>query len=177
MKNLLVLLFTIVASNLLISQSTEDDRQIRQIVKDMADAWTAGSGEGFVAHFAEEHDFFVWNGLYSPFANREQNAKSHQQIFNTIYKDTQHYAVVDKIKFVADDVAVLHTMSAVVKKGEPKPEFPQVLWMAVLKKENGKWSIVSFHNADLEILDNAESMANSPIPPQVMYKNWFSEAN
>lgn len=156
------------------SQLESDEIKIRDIVSDLAQAWTESDGQRFASHFADDHDFFVWNGLYSPDLSVEQNAAGHQAIFDSQYKNTHHYAVVDKVRFVTNDVAVVIAMSAIVPKGQVAPEHPQVLWSATMLKKKNKWKIVSFHNADIEILDNAVSRANSPIPVEVMYRNWYS---
>ncbi len=158
----------------LFGQTATDEQALSNIVKDMANAWTNGDGEGFATHFASEHDFFVWNGMYFSGLTKERNAESHQQIFDNHYKDTKHYAVLDKIRFVTEEVVVILVMSAVVPKLAPVPEHPQVLWSATLLKKDGAWKIVSFHNADIEILDHAVSRANAPIPPEVMFKSWYS---
>ena len=174
MKNYaLLILILLVSVFSLFAQNTEDEQALHNIVNDMATTWTAGDGAGFAKHFADGHEFFVWNGMYMKDITKEQNAGGHQHIFDTEYKDTKHYAVLDNIRFVTDDVAVIMAMSAVVRKGSPIPEHPQVLWSATLLKKNGTWQIVSFHNADIEILDNAVSRANSSIPVEVMYKSWY----
>lgn len=177
MKNLLLLTMMMLTSVFIYSQTNEDEKAIRKIVDDMATAWTNGNGEGFAEHFSDEHDFFVWNGIYMSSMDKAGNAHNHQMIFDNQYKDTHHYATIEKIKFLADDVAVLRTMSAVVKKGEARPEYPQVMWMAVLQKNKGKWEIVSFHNADIEILEDFTSRSSAPFPVEVMYKNWMAAEN
>lgn len=173
MKNLIVALGCLMSASLA-GQSQADETAIRNIVSDMATAWTNGDGKGFAQHFADEHDYFVWNGIYIPNLSKEDNARNHQHIFNEQYNNTKHYAAVDKIRFVTADVAVVLTLSAIAPKDAPAPEHPDVLWSATMKKTNGKWQIVSFHNADLEILESAESRSNSPIPVEVMYKNWYA---
>ncbi len=155
-------------------QTNSDKKALYNIVDDMATAWTNADGKGFAQHFASEHDFFVWNGMYFSGLTKERNAESHQHIFDGQYKDTKHYAVLDKIRFVTKEVAVILVMSAVVPKSAPAPEHPQVLWSATLLKKEGAWKIVSFHNADIEVLDNAVSRANSPMPVEIMFKNWYS---
>ncbi|MCB0670210.1 MAG: SgcJ/EcaC family oxidoreductase [Saprospiraceae bacterium] len=174
MKNGIIAFFLISSHSGLVAQNQVDEQAIRDIVSDIATAWTNGDGPGFAEHFAEDHDFFVWNGIYMTGLSKSQNAENHQRIFDTMYKDTKHYAVIDKIRFVTEDVAVLTTMSAVVPKSAPAPEHPQVLWSATLVKNSGKWEIVSFHNADIEILDTADSRANAPFPVEVMFEKWYS---
>lgn len=174
MKNFAFVVILLLFGLNLFSQNQKDEKAIHKVVEDMAKAWTNGDGKAFAEHFADEHDYFVWNGLYTPQLTKDQNAQNHQRIFDQQYKDTKHYAVVDKVRFVTAEVAVVLVLSAVVAKSAEMPKHPQVLWSATLKKEERGWEIVSFHNADIEILDTAASRANSPIPVEVMYKNWYA---
>lgn len=159
----------------LFSQTAQDEQAIRDLVATMADAWTEGNGERFAVAFADEHDYIVWNGMYLKGINPQVNAQSHQQIFNTVYKDTEHYATVDKIKFIREDLALIHVLAAVAKKGEGRPENPGVLWSGLLEKQNGAWKILSFHNLDLEVFQDERMRQQSPVPPEVMYASWYAE--
>lgn len=165
----LLITFTLSA----ISQSALDRIEIEQIVKTIADGWSAGSGAQFAEPFAEGADFIVWNGYYFKASNRKSLADGHDVLFETIYSNTDHHAVLDKIRFIKNDVALIHVYAAITKKGEPKPENPDVLWSAVVQKLNGRWQIISFHNLDLEVFANQELMNSMPMPPKVMYANWY----
>ena len=177
MRNLIILLLTLFIATTVFGQSKDDEKAIDNIVQEMAEGWSNADGAIFAKHFAEEHDYFVWNGLYHKNMSKEQNAYGHQSLFDKEYKNTTHYAVLDKVRFITENVAVALVTAAVVSKGESMPEHPQVLWSGTLLKENGIWKIVSFHNADIEILDNAVSRANSPIPIESMYKKWYDTYN
>ena len=155
------------------AQNTQDEQAIRDLVKTMADGWTAGSGEQFASVFADQHDFIVWTGYYMKNSDTKMNARAHQGIFDTMYKDTEHFATIDKIKFIRKDVALIHVLAAVAKKGEGRPANPDVLWTGLLTKDSGKWKIVSFHNLDLEVFENENILKSAPAPPTVMYASWY----
>ena len=157
------------------AQTTTDEAAIRQVVDKMATSWTAADGEGFASIFADEHDFIVWNGYYFKGMNRRMNAQSHQELFNSMYKNTEHYNTVDKIKFIREDLALIHVFAAVVDKGEGRPKDPQVLWSALLEKQGGSWKILSFHNLDLEVFQNEEMKKAMPMPAEVMYASWYNK--
>jgi uncharacterized protein (TIGR02246 family) len=175
MKLFILTLMTIFAFQGAYSQTVEDEKAIETIIHEMADAWTNADGKKWAQAFAEEHDLTVWNGLYFPNTTAERNATSHQELFDGRYKDTKHYVVLDKIRFIKEDVAITHSYSAITKSNEAKPEYPQVLWSTVMIKIDGKWKIVSFHNVDLETLESEESRAQLPMPARVMYKNWWEK--
>jgi hypothetical protein len=85
-----------------------------------------------------------------------------------------HY-VIDKIKFIREDVALVHVFGALSTKSESRPKDPQVLWTSVLDKTNGTWKISSFHNLDLEVFKDEEIKKGAPMPAEVMYASWYNE--
>jgi len=156
------------------TQSVTDHTAIENVIGTMAEAWSESNGEKFASIFSNQHDFIVWNGYYFKDINRETNARNHNGIFHTIYANTQLFYVIDKLRFISDEVALVHVMGAVVKKNEPRPSDPQVLYTALLEKTGDKWEISSFHNLDLEIFEDDNAKKNSPIPPHVMYASWYN---
>ena len=50
------------------------------------------------------------------------------------------------IRFLCDDVAVVHVEGNVVKKGEEFPATPQVVPLFVMKKDKGQWLVAAFQN-------------------------------
>lgn len=172
-KSMSLILF-ITLPLLVVSQNNQDEMAIRKIVDDMGAAWSRGDAEGFMEPFSDEHDFFVWNGLYFPGATKQQNIDNHRTIFEGRYKNTDYHGVLDKIRFIRDDVAVVMVMAAVTPKGEPAPEHPGVLWSATMHKMNGGWQIQSFHNADIEILKDEAMAQGIPFPIDNMYKSWYN---
>ena len=122
----------------------QDEAVIRAIIASLADAWTRGDGEAWGKAFTEDADFTVWNGMYVH--GREAIARGHKEIFNTIYKDTKQRLDVRSIRFLRDDVAVVHVEGSVVKKTEEFPPTPQVVPIFILTKEKGQWLIAAFQN-------------------------------
>ncbi|GJM34910.1 MAG: hypothetical protein DHS20C18_39110 [Saprospiraceae bacterium] len=156
------------------AQKTQDEKAIQQVVETMITSWGEGNGEKFASIFADEHDFIVWTGYYIKNSNPTVNARAHQGIFNTIYKDTDLYSTIDKIKFIREDIALIHVLGAVSKKGEGRPTDPEVLWTGILEKKDNTWKIISFHNLDLEVFKDENIKNNAPMPPEVMYASWYA---
>lgn len=175
MKKLFFLIVIVSLFQPIFSQSDQDRDAIEQLLKTMADSWTAGDGQKFASVFADQHDFIVWNGFYFKNTSREMNAKNHQGIFNSIYLNTQHFNKLDKIKFIREDLALIHVLAAVVKQGEERPKDPHVLWSGLLEKTKGDWKIIAFHNLDLEVFENEQMRNNAPMPPEVMYASWYEQ--
>ena len=129
-----------------------DEKAIRQIVTNLRDTWAAGDAAKFADQFSDDADYTVWNGMY--FNGRETNVKSHQQIFDTIYKGSKITLEIRKIRFLGETVAVVHLVSGNERNGKQLEGVPRVSPMMVLSKESGKWLIVAFQNTP--ILDEYE---------------------
>lgn len=122
----------------------KDEAAIRAIIASLADAWTRGDAEAWGKAFATDADFTVWNGLYVK--GREGITRGHAEIFSTIYKDTKQVLSVRSIRFLRDDVAVVHVEGSTVKKAEEFPATPMVVPVFILTKDKGQWLIAVFQN-------------------------------
>ena len=126
-----------------------DESAVRALVQKCIEGWNKGSGEAFAAQFAEDSDFVVGNGMH--IKGRQQNASSHQRIFDTFFKGTRLWLQVKSVRFLKPDVALMHTASKVLKPGEsdasPEPEFIQT-W--TVSKHGNEWLIDAFHNTPIQ---------------------------
>ncbi|MCW9038742.1 MULTISPECIES: SgcJ/EcaC family oxidoreductase [Altibacter] len=173
MKKIIFILSVVLCTSSLIAQNEKDEKEIKNLIATLQKGWNSGSGHTFASTFAEPHDFIVWTGYYFKNNTVERNAESHQRIFSTMYKDTQLFYTVDKIKFLSNEIALMHVLAAVAPKNETRPKDPQVLISVIAQKIDGTWKIVSFHNLDLESFQQEEIKKGSPIPPSVMYASWY----
>ena len=125
----------------------EDEAVIRACVQQLVDAWNAGDGQALGVPFAEDADFMVWNGLF--IKGRQAIAEGHQQLFNTIFKDTTNEMTVEAIRFLRDDVAVARVSACVYTAGGEKTGTPfrsGAKPLFVLTKTAGRWQIDAFQN-------------------------------
>jgi len=129
------------------SEYAKDEKAIRQVMKDISNAWSAGDGKKFADNFTDDVDFTIWNGMY--INGREANIKGHQQTFDTFYKGTSLKAEIKKIRFLTDDVATVHLQSEMYRDGKRVEGVPMVVPLMVLKKENGKWRVAVFQNTPI----------------------------
>ena len=144
MRNAIVTLLLLTISNLLYAQNhlTADETAIRDNVKQLETGWNKKSGAIFAKPFAEDADYVVINGMY--FKGRTQIETAHQQIFDTIFKQTTLTLKVRQIRFLRPDVAVVHVNG---HRDAPTKELVQdALLTLVMTKEKEVWTIAAFQN-------------------------------
>ena len=126
------------------SDRAQDESAIRKIVASLQDGWNKGDGKAFAAPFAADADYVVVNGMR--IKGRDEIAAGHQRIFDTVYKNSHNTGTVQSIRFLRDDVAVVHVEWHL--KRSPTDEGKAMNSM-VMTKEKGQWSIVAFHNTQI----------------------------
>ena len=126
-----------------------DEAAVRALVQKCIEGWNKGSGEAFAAQYAEDSDFVVANGRYDK--GRRQIASAHQQIFDTFFKGTRLWLQIKSVRFLRSDVALIHTLSRVLKPGEsaasPEPVFIQA-W--TVSKHGNEWLVDAFQNTPIQ---------------------------
>jgi uncharacterized protein (TIGR02246 family) len=119
-----------------------DEAALRENVKQLEDGWNTKSGAAFAKPFAEDADYVVINGMY--IKGRAVIATAHQQIFDTIYKDTTLSLRVKQVRFLRPDVAVVHVSGH--RDGPTKEESHAGMLTVVMTKEKQGWTIAAFQN-------------------------------
>jgi len=128
------------------NEHAADDAAIRKNVQQLEDGWNTKSGALFAKPFAEDADYVVINGMYLKGHSLIQTG--HQQIFDTIYKDTTLKLTVKSIRYLRPDVAVVHVDG--YKDGPGQEAKSQALLTMIMTKENGAWSIAAFQNTQVQ---------------------------
>jgi len=156
MKNItniiLVLIFTAIGisaqENAKAADKAKDEAAIRANVEQMQKGWNMKSGAEFAKPFAENSDYVVINGVH--IKGRADNAKGHQYIFDTIYKDSSIVVTVKQIRFLRPDVAVLHCESNLTFKAGGEEKKGSGIITLVMTKENDNWEIAAFQNTAIQ---------------------------
>ena len=121
-----------------------DERAVRESVRQMEAGWNTKSGAAFAKPFAEDADYVVINGMQ--LKGRDAIDKGHQQIFDTIYKDSALALSLKQMRFLRPDVAVAHVSAHLkARLGEQTQEGDAVITI-VLTKDKGEWRIAAFQN-------------------------------
>lgn len=137
------------------AQGAEDEAAIRDLVTALSEAWTAGDAEAWAAPFADDADFTVWFGL--TLSGREEIAQGHGFIFDGIYAETVFDLEVRKVRFLGPDIAIAHLEGRVAAAGEPLPEEPSAVPLAVLSRGERGWEIVAFQNTPFAVEQYGQS--------------------
>ena len=124
-----------------------DEAGIRKIITMVQDGWNAGDGEAFASPFAEDADYVVVNGMR--IKGRQAIAAGHQNIFNTVYKGSNISATVQSIRFLRDDVAVVHIAWHLKYRINDAAHETRSMNSMVMTKQEGRWSIAAFHNTPI----------------------------
>ena len=147
MKTLLAItLLTLTLSDPVAAQHNHaaDEAALRDAVKQMETGWNTHSGAAFAKPFAEDADYVVINGRY--IQSRAVIEKAHQQIFDTIYKDTTISLTVKDIRFLRPEVAVVHVDGT---RTGPGNEQSRALMTLTMTKEKDGWKIAAFQNTSV----------------------------
>jgi uncharacterized protein (TIGR02246 family) len=126
----------------------EDEAAIRESVREMESGWNKKSGASFARHFADDADYVVINGMQ--IKGREAIAKSHQQIFETIFRESTLSLSVKQLRFLRPDVALVHISGRLqARQGDETREADATITL-VMTKEKGEWKIAAFQNTGVE---------------------------
>jgi len=118
-----------------------DEAALRENVKQLETGWNTKSGAAFAKPFADDADYVIINGMY--IKGRAVIATAHQQIFDTIYKDTTLTLTVKQIRFLRPDVAVVHVSGH--REDSTKESHAAMLTLVMTKEKQG-WTIAAFQN-------------------------------
>src|SRR5205814_4531821 len=135
------------------SGPSADEVRIRQIIAEEESAWNRRDAQAYASHFEEEGGFT--NVLGTVFYGRHALEERHAQILATVFKNTVLSMIVQKIRFIRPDVALVDvdTEMRVFKALRPvvHDQADGVLrtrLRRVMGKERGDWCIAAYHNLD-----------------------------
>ncbi|MGH7231061.1 MAG: SgcJ/EcaC family oxidoreductase [Nitrospiraceae bacterium] len=121
------------------------EADIRALYQQLMDGWNRSSGEAFAAPFTEDGDFIAFDGTHVK--GRHVIASVHQQLFKTYLKGTRLVGQVTSVRFLREDVALVHANGGTVMAGKsaPSPERDSIQTLVAVKQD-GEWRLAAFHN-------------------------------
>lgn len=125
--------------------SSADEAAVRDVYRQLMDAWNRGSGPAWAEGFTEDGHLVAFDG--SHLQGRHEIAPFHQELFDKWLKGSRLVGKVDDVLFLAPDVAVMHATGGTVMRGksEPSPARDSIQTLVVTRQE-GEWSVAGFHN-------------------------------
>jgi len=143
-----------IASHALAADSPQDKRALLRLLDDEGAAWAKGDADAFAAHVRDNVVFTNIVGMFS--VGKIPFVAQHKSIFATIYKGSSVRQFVQNISFVQADTAIVDTIAKLSGFHELPPgasAVDGVLYTRleqVMVKENGIWTVASFHNVPIQ---------------------------
>jgi uncharacterized protein (TIGR02246 family) len=127
------------------SFSTDEDA-VRAIHRGMLEAWNDGSSERFSASFTDDADFVAFEGTH--LRGRREIDAFHKQIFATVVKGSRLEGEVKFVRFLAPDLAVMHSVVRVFLAGQSVTSASRdSMQLYVVVQRDGRWQTQELMNA------------------------------
>ena len=138
-----------------VAADTPDEAAIRKIVDEQVVAWNVADGNAYAAHFAADGSFTNLFGMVM--YGRAAFAKRHSDILAGIYKHTTKKEIIQRIRFVTPDIAIVDIDNEIygITAMPPGLTVPadgilRTKLMQVFVKHQGEWWVEAYHNVDLK---------------------------
>jgi uncharacterized protein (TIGR02246 family) len=122
-----------------------DEATVRMLYQQLMDGWNQGSGAAFAAVFAEDGDLIGFDG--TQFEGRQAIAEFHQPLFATHLKGSRLVGEITKVRFLAEDVALMHAIGGTILAGAqaPTPERDSIQTLVAVRRDD-TWQLAAFQN-------------------------------
>ena len=149
LRNFAILIIVLVIAGVEIqAQKAGDEKAIRANIAQMENGWNTKNGAEFAKPFAENSDYVVINGMY--IKGRAAIAAGHQEIFDTFYKASNLTLYVERIRFLQDDVTIVHVSGSLKVTENDSTRKTSARITMVMTKNNDKWEIAAFQNTEIQ---------------------------
>ena len=127
------------------TERSADEAAVRALYQRLMDGWNEGTGEAFAAPFAEDGDLVAFDGTH--FKGRHEIVPFHQQLFQTYLKGTRLVGEAKDVRFLSNDVALMHAVGGTVMRGKstPSPERDSIQTLVAVRI-SGSWQLAAFQN-------------------------------
>ena len=138
------------------TEQSADEAAVRVLYQRLMDGWNEGSGEAFAAPFAEDGDLVAFDGTH--FKGRREIVPFHQQLFQTYLKGTRLVGAVQDVRFLSNDVALMHAVGGTVMRGKstPSPERDSIQTLVAVRI-SGSWQLAAFQNTRIRPMGRSAS--------------------
>ena len=123
---------------------SNDELALRKLVAALENAWNAGDSVAWTAQFATDADFIHILGGH--FYGQDSIERGHRAIFDTIYRGSTNRYTIQKIRFLAPNVALVFVMAELKVTQPGLPPVIRARPTLLAEKVGGSWKIVAFQN-------------------------------
>ncbi|HZO25708.1 MAG TPA: SgcJ/EcaC family oxidoreductase [Chloroflexota bacterium] len=122
-----------------------DEQAIRDLFRQLLEAWGRGDGPTYGALFTEDADYVAFDG--SNRRGAEAIAAEHQQLFDTWLKGTRLVGQIDSLRFLGPNVALVHASGGTIFPGQrdERGRRPSIQTLVAVRRGDG-WRFTAFHN-------------------------------
>ncbi|MFI9505731.1 SgcJ/EcaC family oxidoreductase [Nocardia sp. NPDC052566] len=121
-----------------------DEAAIHLLLERQSAAWASGDAAAFAAVFTPDADYVTWFGTRSK--GRAQIEAVHVPLFAKYLKGTHLDGEITQLRFLTDDVAVIHGRGAVLKGRRRRTPRNTKVQTTVVVRHDGEWLIAAFQN-------------------------------
>lgn len=122
---------------------------IRGLIETLTEAWNEGDGTAYAEPFTKNADYIVYDG--SHLTGREAIAKRHQQLFDTLLDGSKLMSQIENIRFVSEDVAVVHAAGGVQLRWQTRlPAKRDSIQTFVAVNQGDTWRFTAFQNTRIQ---------------------------
>ncbi len=100
-------------------QTTSTESALHELFNRLEHTWNAGDATAYGECFTPDCDYITFEGGH--LQGRNENAKAHQQLFNTFLKGSKLEGRIKDIRFLTPDVGVLHATGNVRLRWQSRP--------------------------------------------------------
>ena len=135
-----------------------DEQKIRRVLQQLATSWRKGDAAAYATAFTEDSDYVTFAG--ERLTGQLANAEVHDALFSSLLQGTKLAGEVENIRFLTDDVAVVHGTGAVLMPWQhevhPRRRSMQTY---VFVRRYGAWRITAFQNTRIRPMSTTGPMA------------------
>ncbi|NUS42625.1 MAG: SgcJ/EcaC family oxidoreductase [Mycobacteriaceae bacterium] len=137
-----------------------DDIAIRTLLDHLNDAWARADAEAYGDGFTADADYVTFVGTH--FRGRSDIVESHRVLWRKFLKGTRLASEVTGIRFLADDVALVHSKGAVLKGKQQMTKRNTKVQTMIAVRDNDRWRFAAFQNTKYHWLMEAISFRFAP---------------
>ncbi|UPQ77719.1 SgcJ/EcaC family oxidoreductase [Flavobacterium azooxidireducens] len=153
MKNVILCYVLFMSSFMAVAQNRpEDEKQINDQIDALITSWNTHNFDDFSNYTTQDLD---WVNIVGHWYKGQKQNKTHlEELHKTIFKDVKYTKSQTQIRFITENVAVVHVFWSLgafyppdgVNRGNNKMGDDKELGTLVMVKQNGKWLITAAHN-------------------------------